>query len=82
MSTVNSRDSSGTCAVAVQWPHNPALLPFVQPYVVTRCMHWLLTLFAEGFLDDVERAVNNGVNAFKGLTRDTRAVPGGLAVLG
>mmetsp|Transcript_9099 Transcript_9099/g.15863 ORF Transcript_9099/g.15863 Transcript_9099/m.15863 type:complete len:543 (+) Transcript_9099:118-1746(+) len=33
----------------------------------------------EGFLDDVERAVNNGVNAFKGLTRDTRCVPGGGA---
>lgn len=33
----------------------------------------------EGFLDDVERAVNDGVNAFKALTRDPRCVPAGGA---
>ncbi len=33
----------------------------------------------EGFLDDVERAVNDGVNAFKTLTRDSRTVPAGGA---
>lgn len=33
----------------------------------------------EGFLDDVERAVNDGVNAFKALTRDSRVVPAGGA---
>jgi T-complex protein 1 subunit theta len=31
----------------------------------------------EGFLDDVERAVDDGVNAFKSLCRDARAVPAG-----
>lgn len=33
----------------------------------------------EGFLDDVERAVNDGVNAFKALTRDGRCVAAGGA---
>ncbi len=33
----------------------------------------------QGFLDDVERAVNDGVNAFKALTRDARVVPAGGA---
>uniref|UniRef100_A0A7S0S258 CCT-theta n=1 Tax=Chlamydomonas leiostraca TaxID=1034604 RepID=A0A7S0S258_9CHLO len=33
----------------------------------------------EGFLDDVERAVNDGVNAVKSLGRDARVVPGGGA---
>jgi T-complex protein 1 subunit theta len=33
----------------------------------------------EGFLDDVERAVNNGVNAYKALGRDARVLPGGGA---
>jgi T-complex protein 1 subunit theta len=31
----------------------------------------------EGFLDDVERAVDDGVNAFKSLCKDARAVPAG-----
>jgi T-complex protein 1 subunit theta len=31
----------------------------------------------EGFLDDVERAVDDGVNAYKSLCRDARAVPAG-----
>ncbi|KAJ9525934.1 hypothetical protein QJQ45_009408 [Haematococcus lacustris] len=33
----------------------------------------------EGFLDDVERALNDGVNAFKALTRDGRCVAAGGA---
>jgi T-complex protein 1 subunit theta len=33
----------------------------------------------DGFLDDVERAVNNGVNAYKALARDARALPAGGA---
>lgn len=33
----------------------------------------------EAFLDDVERAVNDGVNAFKALGRDPRVVPAGGA---
>lgn len=31
----------------------------------------------EGFLDDVERAVDDGVNSYKSLCRDARAVPAG-----
>ena len=27
-------------------------------------------------MDDVERAIDDGVNTFKGLTRDSRMVPG------
>jgi hypothetical protein len=33
----------------------------------------------EAFLDDVERAVDDGVNAFKALAKDSRAVPAGGA---
>ena len=33
----------------------------------------------EGFLDDVERAVDDGVNAYKALCKDSRMVPGGGA---
>lgn len=33
----------------------------------------------EGMLDDVERAVNDGVNAFKALAKDARVVPAGGA---
>lgn len=33
----------------------------------------------EGFLDDVERAVNDGVNAFKALTHDSRTLAAGGA---
>eukprot|EP00879_Flechtneria_rotunda_P006004 GHRR01006316.1.p1 GENE.GHRR01006316.1~~GHRR01006316.1.p1 ORF type:complete len:543 (+),score=202.26 GHRR01006316.1:701-2329(+) len=33
----------------------------------------------EGFLDDVERAVDDGINAYKALCRDARCVPAGGA---
>jgi T-complex protein 1 subunit theta len=33
----------------------------------------------DNFLDDIERAINDGVNTFKGLTKDGRLVPGGGA---
>lgn len=33
----------------------------------------------EGFLDDVERACNNGINAYKALGKDARVVPAGGA---
>jgi T-complex protein 1 subunit theta len=34
----------------------------------------------ENYMDDIERAVDDGVNTFKGLCRDPRLVPGGGAV--
>lgn len=33
----------------------------------------------EGFLDDVERAVNNAINTYKALCRDSRMLAGGGA---
>lgn len=33
----------------------------------------------EGFLDDVERAINDGIDTYKALCKDSRAVPGGGA---
>lgn len=33
----------------------------------------------EGFLDDVERAVNDAINTYKALCRDARMLPGGGA---
>ena len=33
----------------------------------------------ENIMDDIERAVDDGVNTFKALTRDDRFVPGGGA---
>lgn len=33
----------------------------------------------ENYLDDIERAINDGVNTFKGLTRDGKLVAGGAA---
>merc|ERR1712066_300452 len=34
----------------------------------------------DNYMDDIERAVDDGVNTFKGLCRDARLVPGGGAV--
>ncbi|ODM99177.1 T-complex protein 1 subunit theta [Orchesella cincta] len=33
----------------------------------------------DNYLDDIERAINDGVNTFKGITRDGKLVPGGGA---
>ena len=33
----------------------------------------------ENYMDDIERAIDDGVNTFKGMTRDGRFVPGGGA---
>merc|ERR1739845_272379 len=34
----------------------------------------------DNYMDDIERAVDDGVNTFKGICRDSRLVPGGGAV--
>ena len=34
----------------------------------------------DAFLDDVERAINNGINTYKSLCKDSRMLPGGGAV--
>jgi hypothetical protein len=68
-------------------PRSPAtqnsLLPFLRlslplkPSLLSKIL--LHPRSTEGFLDDVERAVNDAINCYKALGKDSRALPAGGA---
>jgi len=79
--TVPTREELGHCDnVYVSEVGETSVVIFKQDGSESRISTILIRGATDNYMDDIERAIDDGVNTFKGITRDGRFVPGAGAV--
>ncbi|KAG8234600.1 hypothetical protein J437_LFUL017103 [Ladona fulva] len=66
-------------SVAVDEVGDTSVVVFENEALESRIATVLIRGSSDNYMDDVERAIDDGINTFKGITRDGRFVPGGGA---
>ncbi|XP_050299317.1 T-complex protein 1 subunit theta [Anthonomus grandis grandis] len=75
--TAPSQEELGYCdLVCVEELGDTPIVAFRQKSTESRIATVVIRGATDNFMDDIERAIDDGVNTFKGLSRDPRFVPG------
>lgn len=79
--TAPNKEELGYCdKVCIEELGDTSIVSFRNQGADTKIATIVIRGSTDNFMDDIERAIDDGVNTFKGLSRDGRFLPGGGAV--